>query len=588
MDESSRRFDRLIKEVRDGLPVLGERFLFLGSGPLPIADAVGAALAVDERGATVLIAALHTMTPETADQLKGQLDEISTLSEQDLDELQQGPFLGRPLKERVGLVFGGPERAPASINQRQRLFLIVDEPPPEEARRRLVVILPDELRGVFTSNETGFNRILLPTPPRPKASAARPLPRPITPERPASYWLSLGIVLVGVALIVTAIVRAGDRGDPLAEGVVESPLRTIATGVPSNVTQTFLVGQKRVVRLSDGRLVVVLPTRSGVQLIVDDNNQGRTWQSPIALDGSPATSLSVAPDASDRLHVVTGDEAQISYMTVTEGGAGWAAGPALVLDASATSPVLDVAWDEATQLAHAVWIHQDGETSQPIWGSIRAGRPPQLIQTQVLADSGDVLQPLVNVAVDSRSNLLVTYNHPDESGGWYSQTASAETDEAEVPVFVWSDEEKIPVAARYGGAALVIDQRRTAHLVLRDDGAARLMYFEKDPGEDWSRGEPAVRAASAVEVDHPGIAVDAASRLIYLFFQRAGDRPEIQVVIRDPATGWEGPYQIVTEQDLPEGAVFPAVLPALSGPAIVLWTTAGPNPVLQAVRVTAP
>lgn len=596
MGELTHRFAQLVKDVRDGLPVLGERLLLLGSGPLPIEGAAGAALAIDERGDTVLIAALHDLNPETADQLLRQLVEIEGLSEQDLGELEQGPFLGRPLRERVGLVFGGPERAPASINSRQRLLLVVENAPSSEASRRLETTLQDRLDGVFASTAAGYTRILLSSPRQP--APARPVSRgptvtteaapvPAIGTRPASYWLSLGIVLTGVALIVVAIVRAATPNDPSAEALVESPLRTIATEVTANVTQSYLVGQKRVLRLSDGRLLVLLPTTTGLLLSVDETNQGRTWRAPVEI-GTPAVSLSVASDSSDTLHVVTSDGAQVAYLTLAEETDGWVAGPPLILDADTTSPVVDIAWDESTGLAHVVWIHQDGAASQPLWGSVGGEDQPRLIQTQVLADSGTELAPLVNVAVDSTSNAVVTYNHPDESGGWYSRSASPSREESEAPIFRWSDEEKIPVAAQYGAAALVVDERRQIHLVLRDDGAARLMYFNKTPGRDWSPGEPAVRGANPLEVDHPGLAVDASSRLIYLFFQRGGDRPEVQVVIRDPATGWEGPYQIVTETELPEGAMFPTTLAAATGPAIVLWTTAGDSPALQAVRVTAP
>lgn len=592
MDELTARFDRLVTDVGDGLPVLGERLLLLGAGPLPIAEAVGAALALDESGRTVLIAAFHRVAAEAADQLRDQLTEIGALREEDLAELEQGPFLGRPLKERVGLVFGGTEKAPSEINQSQRLLLVVEEAPSEETSRRLAATLAGSLDGVYEWTDRGVERILLPSPGRPTPAAkATPLPRPVTAERPASYWLSLGIVVAGVVLIAVAIVRAGNPTDPSAGAIVESPLRTIAIGVPPNVTQTYLVGQKRVVRLSDGQLAVLLPTESGLKLILDDNNQGRTWQEPVAVTDSPIESLSVAADSSDRLHIVTSDGAQVAYTTLFEEGTGWGAGPSLVLDTQSTSPVLDIAWDEAADLAHAVWIHEDTAGSQPIWASVLTadGEPPALAQTQVLADPGNEIPPLANVAVNNGSGVLVTYNHPDESGGWYSRTGTiSEEEDVRFPVFIWGNEEKIPVAARYGGAAVVIDRMGVAHLVLRDDGAARLMYFKKRRNRAWSAGEPAAQGNTPLEVDQPGIAVDAASRLIYLAFQRGGDRPEVQVVIRDPATGWEGPYQIVTEQDLPEGAVFPTLLPTARGPAIILWTTAGPSPKLQAVRVTAP
>jgi hypothetical protein len=177
----------------------------------------------------------------------------------------------------------------------------------------------------------------------------------------------------------------------------------------------------------------------------------------------------------------------------------------------------------------------------------------------------------------------VTYRRGDAPTGWYGQSGTIEADGR----VTWGPEERLATDAGFGAASLAVDQRGAAHLILRDSTSYALLYFKRAGRGEWSSPQVALDAESIEEIDFPTLSVDASSKLVYLFFQTNSFNPEneIGLVVRDPVSGWETPYRIAA---VAGGAHFPTTMASNSGQPIVLWTTGGATPSIQAARVIAP
>ena len=154
--------------------------------------------------------------------------------------------------------------------------------------------------------------------------------------------------------------------------------------------------------------------------------------------------------------------------------------------------------------------------------------------------------------------------------------------------YTWSPDENVPTEEVIGAASVVIDSRRTAHLILRDSSSFELAYYTRTLRGGWSSGETAVDANSIEEIDFPVLTVDQTSRLVYVFLQTTDNVPQIRVAIRDPASGWEGPYSVTSSASFPDGAGYPTSIEEANGLPIVLWTRGGGSSTIQAARVAAP
>ena len=134
------------------------------------------------------------------------------------------------------------------------------------------------------------------------------------------------------------------------------------------------------------------------------------------------------------------------------------------------------------------------------------------------------------------------------------------------------------------------DDRGTAHLILRDDDAFRLVHFRRTAQAGWTSGQTAIKGDSLEEVDNPSLAVDLDSRLVYLFFQtnRFGGEKEVRLSVFSPESGWEGPYRIAPRRSDIDGMLFPSSIGAFRGQPLVLWTRTGERNAIEAARVIAP
>jgi hypothetical protein len=556
---------------------IGLELLVFGSGPLPVSGARKGCLGLDEAGDTVLAIALESPSKRTAEQIADELDKLDQLSLEELGKLQAGPR--RPLRELHEERFGidlDPDTAP-ELNKAQKAIVITDRPPRSEVWESLLIELGGRLGGVFVADEKGLS------PLHPPAELRR---KPGSPGAwPTANWIGLAAVLLGVGLALLGLIRLTAGPAEPSEQSVESPIRDVAVGTSSDATHAQWIGQRRLVRTSNGRLIVFFSSPQGVNLVTDQSNSGRSWRSPIHIADIPATSFSVDIDNRDRVHLAFSDGEAISYARLEETREGWINTEVLELD-EASSPVVDVTWDQQSGLASVVWAREVASGEVPQWAAIATGgRRPSITQTKALARRGGETPVLANVAGGARSPLLATYRRGDRPTGWFS--SAAEWDE-DANTYKWHPEETVPTDEAIGAASVVIDSRRTAHLILRDSSSFELAYYTRTQRGGWSSGETVVDANSIEEIDFPVLTVDQTSRLVYVFLQTTDDVPQIRVAIRDPASGWEGPYSVTSSASFPEGAGYPTSIDRANGLPIVLWTRGGSSSTIQAARVAAP
>ena len=579
--ESNISDDRLSKAIDDvaagETESIGLDLLVFGSGPLPILGARRGSLAFDQAGNTVLVIAIESPTKRAAEQIADELDKLDQFSVETLGKLQTGTR--RPLEELHRERFGKDSDSSANpeLNKSQKVFIITNQPPRPEVWKALLIELGRRLAGVFIVDEKGLTLLHPPTELKRKARSGD--------MWPMANWAGLAAVLLGVGLALLGFVRLTSAPEEPAVQTVESPVRDVAVGTSADATHAQWIGQRRLVRTSTGRLIALFSSTDGLSLVTDQSNSGRSWRSPIAVSDIPATSFSVAIDDKDRVHVAFSDGGAISYVRLQETRDGWEPTDVLELDET-SSPVADIAWDTQSGLAGVVWARQapSGEIAQ--WAAIDSDREtPTIVQTEALSEPGDAVAVLANVAAGPKSPLLATYRRGDRSAGWFSSIA--DWDEASRS-YTWRPEERVPTNEDVGAASVVIDSRGTAHLILRNSTTFELTYYTRTRRAGWSSGETAVDADTVEEIDFPILTVDQTSRLVYLFLQTTEEAPEIRVAIRDPASGWEGPYSVTSINSVPEGAAFPTSIEQANGLPVVLWTKGGDSPTIQAARVAAP
>jgi hypothetical protein len=556
---------------------IGLDLLVFGTGPLPVLGARKGSLGLDQAGNTVLVIALESPTKRAAEQIADELDKLDQLSAEALGNLQTGERQSLKVLHQERFGKGSDPSTTTELNKSQKAIIITDQPLRPEVWASLLIELGRRLAGVFVVDENG----LTPLPP-PEELRRKPRSSGVWPM---ANWVGLAAVLFGVGLALLGFIRlTADEGEP-AEQSIQSPIRDVAVGTRADATLAQWIGQRHLVQTSKGRLIAFFSSPEGLNVVTDQSNSGRSWRSPTGIRDIPATSFSVAIDDENRVHVGFSDGATISYARLEETGGGWVATDVLKLD-DASSPVVDIAWDPQSGLANVIWAREAGSEEVPQWAAIDVnGGTPSLVQTEALSERGDEIPVLANIAGAPRSPLLATYRRGDSSTGWFSSTA--EWDEG-LERYSWRPEERVPTDEVIGAASVVIDSRRTAHLVLRDSSSFELAYYSRTQRGGWSSSETAVDADSVEEIDFPILTVDRASRLVYLFLQTTEEFPQIRVAIRDPASGWEGPYSVTSLPSFPEGAAYPTSIDRASGMPVVLWTRGGGTSAIQAARVAAP
>lgn len=561
----------LSESLAAGDEALGERLLPLGSGPIPVAGARTGLLALAADGSTVLVVVLESVSRDAAPDIADHLDRLSRYSDKELTALQTGPDASDDLAERHEAYFDAPARV---LNHRQRAIIVVDEPPPTDVWKSLLVELGPQLSGIY------------------RLDGGIPDPLEVPPELTTARvgWLSPSVTaLIVVALIcATVVVYALSGNDPAStSAITPSAIRTVALDTQGGATNSQWIGQQHMVRTSQGLLTVLYPSGGDLQIVSDQANQGRSWTVPATVRGVEAASISMAVDASDRLHVAFSDGSGIFYTVLQKDGKVWRHGPIVGLDGKTSSPVVDIAWDEELQVSHVVWARDAGGDHEPRWASVSFnGGDPEISGSTSLARAGDGSTVLVNVAADPGKGVIATYRKGGPVNGWYSRSATFTGGDG----FAWDKEEEVPTKQFIGAADVAMDGAGTAHLILRDSAEFQLLYSSKRRGKPWTDPELAVDAEAIEQIDFPSLSVDLSAQLVYVFFQSNQflEQNEIRATVRDPATGWAPAFPLASAELLGSGAAFPSAMRTTSGAPLVLWTTTLGSPAIQIANVVAP
>jgi hypothetical protein len=397
---------------------------------------------------------------------------------------------------------------------------------------------------------------------------------------PLINWIALAAVLLGVGLALVGISRAlqDEETDP---GLLESPVRTVVSGVRRDATSGQGIDQQHAVRTSRGRIVLGYVDESGLRLVSDQSNQGRAWRTPVAVGGVRASSFAMAIDANDDIHLVHSPGLGVFYVRLRETQAGWIDVARTTLDPGAVSPVLDIAFDAEKEVAHVVWTRQDEAGGQaPVWAALSPSG--DILARDDLAAVGSA-PVLVNIAVGPDSRVIATFGGGAQPLGWSSRVADA-SDPAQTS---WNTPERLRVEDKVSAASLEVDSSGTAHLVLRDEGNVWLTYFRRTERAGWTSGEAAVVGKDLADIGSPSVALDPTSRIVYLFYETDEFQSDVEtrVAINDPVSGWEGPFRISADDGFTRLA--PRSLPA-GGGALVFWTRLGDKPAVEVARVVAP
>jgi hypothetical protein len=568
-----------INRLEENQGELGQRLLSLGSGPVAIRGAISGSLALDADGAAILVVALPSLDPKHAPQIADELDRVAQLTDSGLAQTAKDPLTLDALRSRHTKFFDVDASRVPKLNSDQAAIVLLGEDPSVEAWEALLIELGPQLRGVYKVSDHDVIQV---QPPSALLSAGTPrwladLPLPI--------WIALVAIAIGVSLILYSIVQAtqSDPSPPASAPANQTPLRQVAADVLPEATNNQWIGQRRIVTTSSNRLIAVLLTPTGIQIASDWENLGRAWSVEATLPEIDAESFSVAAGSSDHLHLAYSNGSGITYALIRATKKGFGVVDQLELTDRSTSPVVDVGWDPQRESVHVVWSEPSAKGEAPHWAQLSVrDRKPKLIDSAALAPAGDDIPVLVNVAVSDDAQVLATYRRGNSASGWFSRLG----DPRGANATSWGSEESLPTTEGIGAASVAIDDRGRAHLVLRT--ANRLLYFRRTERDGWSSAEAAVEAEAIEQIDYPIVSVDSASRLVYVFFQTNEVNPAGDVVfaIRDPATGWEGPYPVSPK--LPEGARYPNSIGMVDGQPIVLWTKGGAAPVVQAARVIVP
>ena len=566
--------DPLTTRLSRGEPILGERLLPVAGGPVPIRGAVRGILALREDGGTVLVVTIPTATSRAAIDAADHLDRLAEVGEQGLAGLT-----GRGIEEIRHAYETAFDRDPPEMNRGQKLVMLVERDPSVDAWDTIETELGDRLLGIYRIAEDAAMPVR-----DPKRTGLAGVVR-----MPWLVWLGIVGFFVGAALAFYGLTQGdGTEGGPQPPSLApaSASLGVVATGTPVGATLSRWIGQQKLVRMSTGHLIFVYPEPDHLTLVRDQRDLGRAWRSPQSIEGIETESVSVAIDDRDRLHVVYSNDDGATYLRLVERDSRWTVDAELLLDATGSGSVVDLAWDPENDVGHVLWTRREAGEEQPVWGVVDDASTPSLVLSEPLADAGEATA-LATVASGVNGRVVLGYRKPASPDGWFTRDVLADGDG-----FSLTEEEVLRDSDDVIGAvALEVDVEGIAHLVLRNDVTFDLTYHRGRPGAGWTNGALVIDGSKTDHVEHPSLSLDDRSGLIYLFVQTNAfleDTTEVRLVVRDPATGWSGPFPIADRSQIPGGAVYPTTMGVIQGQPLVAWTTLGSGPSINLARVVAP
>lgn len=560
------------------LPYIPSRLFVVGSGALPVAGSIDGVIGLDETGGTTLVVTFASLTSRGVADLADQLARLAALDTAGF----RGAATNVEPEERIQLAharFFQLSQPVERLNHSQQVVIVVHRDPAPEVWRALGRELFGHLAGIYKADEDGRLTALAPAEATVAPAGAS------TPRMALTTWVALASVLLGVTITGVALFSAlnqPEAPETPATPVVQAPIRDVVGGVPAGATSNQGIGQHRVVRLADGRLLALFPGSTGLNLVTDQANQGRSWAAPVVISNLTATSVAAAADSAGGVHIAHSDGIAVWYLRLRETKSGWKPSAPQVVGRS-SSPIVSVAWDRKTSSSQLAWVQESRRGQAPVWTSIRADG--EIGATFELAAPADDVPVLVNVAArDGR--VVATYRRGDSAEGWFARAASV----TEAGRAAWGREEPLPTRSLIAGGTLGLDATGAAHLVLVDGSAEQLTYFRRTDDAGWADPEVVVAATELGHIQLPALSLDESSQLIYLFFQSNETVPasEVRMAVRDPATGWDGPYGLAAVEQIPFGAAYPTAPATTTGQPVVLWTTGAAPPSVQAARVSAP
>jgi hypothetical protein len=455
----------------------------------------------------------------------------------------------------------------------------------EEAVADVIVLEPTEVEPTEVEPSEAE-----PAEVEPAAAEAVPAPEPRKPLDRGQRMARLGgvvAIFAGLAVAVTGIILASQHANgpqPAAPTKNGPPLlhslTDVATDVTAYATDGGLGGERRIVRTSDGHLLVLYPSQQGLQIVSDNGDNGTSWQQPITVPEVVASSLSVAIDGSDNLHIAFTNPSAAIYIVLVKTSNGYQPSRFVVLQQPPAGDSIGVAWDATDSVAHVVWARQVSGARQRVqWAAISGLQHPRIVETKALSPA--TRSPVIaNIAADPNSKMLTTYDHGSKTEGWFSRTIVAKGQSFDI-----GGEEKVPTHEVVAAGSLSLDAKGAGHLALDGNGGAALDYFTHD-SKGWSAGPAPAKIRSGTTVSSVVISSDVQSKLTYLYFQTNSFAGVFLSV--NNGKQWKAPYRVAPgDAGADWAATSPTVAETSSGISTLMWTTAGSKPVIQAATITA-
>lgn len=559
--------------LEEGETIFGERLLPLVSGPLPGSDMGRSSIALKRTGETLLLVSVPALSASAAARIVDQLDRLGEMDEATLSKVAGASV--EELRARHARHFS-MEQPPQALNEDQSAVIVVRREPTREGWRAVIAELGDRLQGLYVATATGPERR---DPPAVAAVADEKRSGLLTSLAVGGLALGLILAIIGLARVL----RSPAEETPAAPVVLGSSLTNVVFDTPADATRSSPAHQQRLVRVSDGRLLFIYPDDGRVTMVTDQADQGRNWRSAMTVDGLEAEAVAAAIDQDDHLHLAARGPEGLTYAVLVERRGSWEVIAQEVVE-PAPGGSFDIAWDASDDVAHVIWAKTLGAREQPYWAGLSESEGQITNEgEEAFAEMGAVASVLVQVASDGKGRTVVGYRRGDTGEGWFVRRRTQDEPD-------WSEEQRIPdTATPMGAASLELDPRGIAHLLVRDDVNFDIRYY-RGTQRGWSSGKTIIGGDTLSHVEHPVLSVDRDSRLLFAFHQTDAfldGISEIRFSLFDPAIGWEGPYAVAPEDQIPGGAVYPTAMGVTAGVPAVLWTgVTGPQ--VMAARIPIP